>query len=69
MAPGNDPSEFFKAFLFINIFRAFRMAIHPRKMVIAFIAVLLGVLFPDRLGTSLHFRRLVVGFILRSRPA
>ncbi|MCH8217754.1 MAG: hypothetical protein IH892_13395, partial [Planctomycetes bacterium] len=41
MAPGNDPSEFFKAFLFINIFRAFRMAIHPRKMVIAFIAVLL----------------------------
>ena len=41
MAPGNDPSEFFKAFLFINIFRAFRMAIHSRKMVIAFIAVLL----------------------------
>lgn len=41
MASGNDPSEFFKAFLFINIFRAFRMAIHPRKMVIAFIAVLL----------------------------
>jgi hypothetical protein len=41
MASGNDPSDFFKAFLFIHIFRAFRMAIHPRKMVIAFVAVLL----------------------------
>ena len=41
MSAGKDPSQFFKAFLFPNIFRAFRMAIHPRKMVIAFLGVLL----------------------------
>ena len=36
-----DPSQFFEAFLFPHIFRAFRMAIHPRKMVLAFGAVLI----------------------------
>ncbi|NQV35235.1 MAG: hypothetical protein HQ515_21250 [Phycisphaeraceae bacterium] len=41
MSVGKDPSQFFKAFLFPNIFRAFRMAIHPRKMVIAYLGVLL----------------------------
>lgn len=41
MATGRDPSQFFENFLFPNIFRAFRMAIHPRKMVIAFVAVVL----------------------------
>ncbi len=41
MSAGKDPSQFFKAFLFPNIFRAFRMAIHPRKMVISFLGVLL----------------------------
>jgi hypothetical protein len=41
MSSGRDPSQFFKAFLFPNLFRAFRMAIHPRKMVIAFAAVVL----------------------------
>lgn len=41
MSAGKDPSQFFKAFLFPNIFRAFRMAIHPRKLVIAFFGVVL----------------------------
>ena len=41
MAAGRDPSQFFENFLFPNIFRAFRMAVHPRKIVIAFVAVVL----------------------------
>lgn len=40
MSQSTDPSQFFKAFLFPNIFRAFRMAIHPRKLVISFMGVL-----------------------------
>jgi len=41
MAAGRDPSQFLENFLFPNIFRAFRMAVHPRKIVIAFVAVVL----------------------------
>ncbi len=41
MATTTDPSQILKAFLVPHIFRAFRMAIHPRKMVIAFSAVVL----------------------------
>jgi hypothetical protein len=41
MATTTDPSQILKAFLFPHIFRAFRMAIHPRKMAIAFSAVVL----------------------------
>ena len=63
MAEGKEVQHFFDQFLFPRIFRAFRMAIHPRKMTIAFLAVvaigLLGwimdfnkVVTTDRFGKS-----------------
>jgi hypothetical protein len=39
MAEGNPVQHFWDQFLFPRIFRTFRMAIHPRKMTIAFLAV------------------------------
>jgi hypothetical protein len=39
MAEGNPVQFFWDQFLFPRIFRTFRMAIHPRKMTIAFMAV------------------------------
>jgi hypothetical protein len=56
VSAGKDPSQFFKAFLFPNIFRAFRMAIHPRKMVISF----LGVLLVTLAGLALDMTQTVV---------
>jgi len=63
MAEGNQVQHFWDQFLFPRIFRAFRMAVHPRKLTIAFLAVaaigLLGwimdlnrVVSTDRFGRS-----------------
>jgi len=55
MAEGDQVQHFWDQFLFPRIFRAFRMAIHPRKMAIAF----LGVVAIGLLGWTMDLNRVV----------
>ncbi len=56
MSEGGPRQHWWDQFLFTQIFRAFRMAIHPRKMAIAFLAVAsVGLL-----GRAMDLNRIVV---------